>query len=460
MTALTRLPPAEGHGTPGESALARIRHALAPLFPVAEAARWCWPSAVLAGLAVVAGTAVSLGRQGGPGALRTVWAEDGANLLTDALNRSTVDALRTPINGYFHVVTRLLAEVTAFFPVERAAAVMSTAAALTCAVLGLIVYLAASAHVRSVLVRLLLSVPLVLAPVGLGGLGYHGGSVVDNLATLQFPLLYGAFWLVLWAPASRAGRVAVVVVLLLLALSSPLAVIYLPLAAGRLLVRRDPAGIGLLCALLAGAVLQFGGLAAGWTSRAQIGQTRADPLWIGAEYVRWLAPNALLGERWWLATVGHSHWRLALVVAAWLVVGAAVVAGLRRLTAPRWHVAVAAFVTSLVLTGVQLGTLGATADRYLFAPGLLLLAAVALLLVPVRPGWSAAVPAAVLAVLLTVSSVVNWHLVNHRSFARNWYSVVAEARARCAGTGADRVTVTTHTTITGWTVTIPCRRLR
>ncbi|MGE5827964.1 MAG: hypothetical protein ACM30G_06305 [Micromonosporaceae bacterium] len=452
----------------------RLRRILAPLFPEAcEGKRPDSPDAPpvrftparvgLTVLAVLAGTGLSLTRTKGPGALNSVWAEDGKNFLTDALNRGPFDAVTTPFNGYFHLLPRLLAEIAALAPVGWAAAVMSTSAALTAALLAVLVYTAAGAHTRSVLVRLLVAVPLVVAPVGQGGLGGTGGSVINNLATLQFPLLYATFWALLWAPASRTGRGVALSVVLLAALSSPLAVIYLPLAIARVLVRGDITGWTQMGWFIVGAGAQFGGLALGVTSRADIGHTRIDPGWVVLEYGRWLVPNALLGEAWWARAGGHTVAYVALGAVAWLVLAAVAFVVARRLTRPRWHLAAAASAASLAILAVELATLGARADRYLYTPALLLIAALAALLEPadqpvpqLRRPW---LPAAALAVLLVVVGAANWRVENHRARARPWSEVVAGARAECAATHAGSVTAYTHSRNRYWTVRLPCARL-
>lgn len=444
----------------------RLRHSLAPLFPAAPAAPITRARVGLAALAVLAGTGLGLTRTKGPGALNSVWAEDGKNFLSDALNRGPLDAITTPFNGYFHLLPRVLAELAALAPVGWAAAVMSTSAALVAALLAVMVYAAAGPHTRSVLVRLLVAVPLVIAPVGQGGLGGTGGSVINNLATLQFPLLYATFWALLWVPASRAGRVVAVSVVVVTALSSPLAAVYLPLAAARLLVRRDATGASQLTGLLVGAVAQFGGLVLGLTSRSGIGHTRLDPAWVVLEYGRWMVPNALLGEAWWARAGGHTGRYVALGLGAWLVIAAVVLAAVLRLTRPHWHLAAAALAASLALTAVELATLGARADRYLYAPALLLIAALAALLEPVPTGEAAHrlrrpwLPAATLAALLVVVCAANWRVDNHRARARPWSQVVAGARAECATSAAASVTAYTHSRNRYWTVQLPCHRLR
>lgn len=463
---MARRPAGEGAGDPVTAP--NIRDRIRTLFPDPPARAVTCRGVALGVLAVIAGAALGLTRTNGPGALDSVWAEDGKNFLTDALNRTPFDAVTTPFNGYFHLLPRLLAEVAAAFPVGWAAAVMSTSAALVAALLAVLVYLAAGAHLTGPIPRLLVAAPLVVAPVGQGGLGGTGGSVINNLATVQFPLLYAVFWVLLWVPASRTGRFLAVTVVLVTALSSPLAVVFVPLAALRLYARRDPTGWWLLGGLGVGALVQFGGLALGLTTRSQIGHTRLDPVWIGLEYGRWLTPNAVLGEHWFAVTAGHPRRRLALVAAAWLIVAAVAVAARLGLTRPRWPLALTAVAASAAMLAVQLATLGSRADRYLYVPGLLLIVAlVAALNPPNGRGCAGAAalakanwPVAALGGLLIVVCAGNWQVDNHRTRARPWDDVVAGARAECAATGSADVTAYTHSRNRFWTVVFPCRRLR
>ncbi|WP_027341666.1 hypothetical protein [Hamadaea tsunoensis] len=441
---------------------------IAPLFPDTPAAvphAWHWPAGVLL---VLGGAAASLLRVNGHGAWDSIWAQDASVYLSDALTRSPAAALTTPVGGFLPLVPRLLAEVATLFPVEWAAAVASTLAALVTSALALLVYVASSAHLSWRLSRVLVAAPLVLAPIGQGRFGPDSGSVIDNLATLQFPLLYATFWLLLWSPVRIGPRIAAGLVVAGTALTTPYALLLLPLAALRIAVRRDVHGILLAGYLAVGAVLQFVTFAlAGGAG----GTLRPNPVWALGEYARWLVPHTLFGERW---EAQRSPWGYG--IASLTILALALAAALVRLTKPRWQLAIAAATTSVVLASAELMTLGATADRYLYAPGLLLIAALAALLAP-RPDPLALAPAGVLALILAVVSALNWFVPNHRSAARSWAVVVAEARMACdhsdggrlpvdlskvapvgvPETGGGEVSVKTHPS--GWRVTIPCRDL-
>ena len=65
---------------------------------------------------------------------------------------------------------------------------------------GLVAYIASGPHLRSPWLRLLIAAPVCAMP-----LAYT--QVNNDLVTVQFFGLYGAFWTVLWIPGTRAGRI-------------------------------------------------------------------------------------------------------------------------------------------------------------------------------------------------------------------------------------------------------------
>src|SRR5262249_40996438 len=156
---------------------------------------------------------------------------------------------------------------------------LSTEAALVTSVLALVVYLASGAYLGHPALRLLAAVPAALAPAGVGW-------VENNVATLQFPLLYGLFWALLWVPNTTWGRLTGSGVVLFAGCSPRLAVVFAPLALTRLVLRRDWLAWALGGGLAAGITLQLGSVAAGWTDWARIGAPRYDdPLWALGDYL-------------------------------------------------------------------------------------------------------------------------------------------------------------------------------
>ena len=446
---------------------------------------------VVAAAAVAVGTAAGLGRNRGPGVLNTIWAEDGSILLTDALNESTWTALTRSLNGYYITAPRLFAEVATWVPVKWAAVVLAVEAALAVALIALLVYVASGSHLRDPVLRVIVSAPVVVTPVGALFTPHH-------LVTLQFIALYAVFWLLLWEPARRIGKVVAVGFILLTGLSSILTIGLLPLAVFRVVVRRTRYSIALLGALVLGLLVQFGALVLGGASRPGAGSTRPrpDPVWALAESVRWAVPYSVLGQRWMepgitdqngfypthvsIRTMEH----LALGVAAWCIVLAIGLIALRPITKPAWALAAVAAVHSVGLFAIEVMGFGydsksylvpetalIVTDRYLVPACLLLIVTfVALLRPDGRLGrdpatWPAnAWPILMYATLLAVTCVANYRHDNPRSHSVAWTGAVAKARAECLADPA-KSTVEAHVGSRMWgnywpMIVIPCERLR
>jgi hypothetical protein len=445
----------------------------------------------VAGAAVALGTAVGLGRNRGPGALNTVWAEDGSILLTDALNGSTWKALTTPLNGYYITAPRLFGEVASWVPVKWASVVMSFEAALAAALIALLVYVASGAHLRDPVLRVIVSAPVVVAPVGALFTPHH-------LVTLQFIALYAVFWLLLWEPARMVGKVVAVGFILLTGLSSILTLGLLPLAIFRVVARRTRYSIALLATLVLGLLVQFGALLFGAASRSGAGITspRPDPFWAVAEYLLYALPYSVLGQRWMEPGITdqngfypthvyvHTMEHVALGAAAYVIVLAVLFVAIRRITNPMWTLAIVAAGHSLGLFAMEIMGFGYDSDgyfvpettliitdRYLVPAALLLIVAFVALLRPSdRLGrdparWPAnAWPLLMWVTLLVVVTVANYRHDNPRSHAQAWTGAVAKARAECLADPA-KASVDANVGSRMWgnywpKVVIPCDRLR
>jgi hypothetical protein len=380
------------------------------------------------------------------------------------LNKPFHAALTTPFNGYWHFGPRVLAEVASHFPIEWAPGVMSGEAALVTSLLGLVVYLASGAYFKHPALRLLAAVPVVLAPAGIGW-------VENNVATLHFPLLYGLFWALLWWPNIWWGRCAALAIVLTAAFSSPLAIVFVPFAIGRLIIRRDLLGSLLVLGLLGGVGMQFGGQALGNASRAGIGTPRYDPIWAIGDYLEKVVPTAIFGEKWtfdrmdpgicpqFIVSQPREH-AVLVAGAALILVGVVLVA--LRLSRPAWTLAIVAAAHSVMLYSVSIMTLGCAANRYFVAPALLLLTAIAAML---RPRESAeppmdthrlSAPAIVFLTLATVVCIVNLRSDSPRSGSPRWTDLVNVARQQCVQTRAKEVTLAISP---GWFMQLHCTAL-
>lgn len=474
------------------------------IFPVAPAERWTPRRVLLAVVAVLAGTAVSLARTRGPGAFDTMWAEDGNEFYNDALNEHVWDTLFKGLNGYFVVLPRLIAEVAVRFPISWGPAMMSTGAALTTAVFALAAYLGSGAHLRSTALRLLVAAPVVACPTG-------GLSTPNNVATLQFVALYAAFWMLLWTPSTRLGRAFAVTLVLLIGLTTILTIVVIPLALLRLFVVRDRWSLALCGAVFGTVVLQVVSIPLGLNSRHGISEPRLDPVWAIYEFFAWAVPYSIIGERWLAPPINRANClcpvvpavdaRLhgALIILAFLVVVVALFLAFRRVTRPVWGLAVVAGAQSLITLAVEvmsyghayrLGTHNVVVPeqyftpeimmlgtiRYLVPVTLMIIAAITALLVPRRASeaadaavdrgaadrrrrWINAAPVLGYAALVVLICVVNLRPITPRMLVPSWSAELAKSRAECVATGAQAVRLNYGGEWWWPWVTVPCKRL-
>jgi hypothetical protein len=458
------------------------------LFPQSSGAPLTWRRVLAGVLFVIAGAAVSLARTSGPGALNSTWIEDAANFLQDALNQPVLTTLTSPVNGYYEVVPRAVSAVAVAFPVAWAPGIMSAAAAAQYALFGLIAYIASGPHLRSPWLRLLVAVPACLVP-----LGYT--QVNNDLATVQFIALYGLFWLLLWRPATTAGRICAPLIMLGAVLTSILPVFFAPLVAARLVADRSKTAIAVAVCWAAGLLAQLSVQLRGLSNRSN--DLFTSPLWILGNYVTRAVPRAIFGE---LALGGPgANYRGspiplsipnmavhgALVWGACAIVVAVVVIALGKLTAPHWPLAVTALVFSVLLfVGEIVDNWPIVQPRYVIAPALLLYTAIVAMLRPrgvaddassagepgdapsagapataasrgLRPVVVAWTPVTVFALLLAVVVGFNFRVVNTRSESPPWSAVIAAARNTCMKPGmADY-----EYNHLWWHVQIPCSRV-
>jgi hypothetical protein len=438
-----------------------------------------WRQVLCAAAFMIVCAAVSLSRTEGPGSLNTTWIEDAGNFLQDALHEGVMTTLTTQMNGYYDVVPRSITAIAMVFPLKFVPGIMSACAALQYAMFGLIAYIASEPFLRSRWLRLLVAVPVCVIP-----LGYTQAN--NDLATVQFFALYGTFWLLLWRPATRAGRVASPIIMLGITLSSILPLIFAPLVAARLIADRSKHTIILVSCWAAGLVVQWSVQLRGMSNRPANWFT--NPLWVIGNYVTRAVPRAIFGE---IALGGpgvdgrgnarpliipNMAIHNALIWGAWGIVVLAIVLGLTKRTAPDWPLAITALLFSLlVFLGEIVDNLPVVQPRYVIAPALLVYAAIAALLQPRRTAdpprprgtadpppratrsavvsWTAVVT---FAVLLAVTCGFNFRVDNNRSQSPPWTAVVAAAQRTCMKPGMGDY-IYRHA---WWTVKIPCTRVQ
>jgi hypothetical protein len=427
-----------------------------------------WRKILLAFGCLVAATAISLSRTVGPGSLNTVWIEDAKFLLNQGLNMPAWRAISAPISSYYQVPARLITEgALRVFPLSWVPGVMSISAAAQYAMYGLVAYIASGPYLRSPWLRLLIAAPVCAIP-----LAYT--QVNNDLVTVQFFGLYGAFWTVLWIPGTRAGRILSPIVMATVSWTAALSIVFAPLLLARLIVDRSKNTWCLVILWAAGVWLQFSQTILGKGHHNEYGDNGL--FWVLRHYMTRVIPRALFGERslggsgnnyrgdYAPLHVLNAHAHDALIVGAWLIVLVAIAIAAARFTDPNWTLAgVAAVFSVCVFVEEMLINMPVVQARYVVAPALLLYVALVALLrprqAPAATRVSTAVrwlPAAGFAVLLAVAVTLNFRVTNGRTTSPPWTSVVASATSACATTPH----VTAYTFVhEWWWVTIPCDKV-
>lgn len=469
-----RSPGRSGAGTAGSSTARRTwREWVGTLFPQDPARPglahwWYWPA-----IAVVVGAWVSLARVPyGPGVLNTIWAEDGSNFLSDALNRNQLKSILRPINGYFAMVPRALALPASWVPLEWSAAVLTAEAALVTGLMAVAVYLASRQHLRNPLARLIASAPILASPVGEN----IAAAASNNVATLQFAGVYMAMWMVLWVPRRRGAQIAAVLAVLAVSVSTFLAVVLLPLALLRLYARRDRASVAIVASMLIALAANVTILVIGLTHRPYMLPSRWDPIWALRTTAEWALPHSVFG--YGITGKGHQtaepSW---LIPTSWAIVAAFILIAAFHLSRPQWKLAALMGVTAVAFVSGTAMQYGGTELRYVIAPELMLFAALAALTLPRpdRPRWIAWAPLVTLAVGVSLVFAFSYHTLGPRTRElAPWDQSVANARAACradpnagwvyitTGDGSARTVAKDKTphNMWGFPVLVPCDRLR
>ncbi len=387
--------------------------------------------------AVAAMTVASLARQGGAGALDTIYAEDGAIFLSQAVQSSTLETFTTPYAGYLHTVPRLVTELVTLLPPGRYAAGLAVGAALVTALMGWLVFMASGKWFTTLLPRMLVSAVTVVVPVA-------QEELPNSIANLQWPSLYALFWLLLWAPASLGKRVVAIAATALVALSCVISAALWPLAVWQAYRRRDRFSILLAAVLTAGLAGQAFAMLSGGSDRT----TNIDPVHWAPWWAVRAVPPAVIGQRWFGADV-DTRW-LALAGLAWVLLAALVLVAWKRPGGPRLALAGAAAAFSVAVYAVPTILSGIATPRYGAAPAMLLIAALVALLAPEpEAGWRT--PFTLLVVLCAAVWATNLVVPNTRGQGPGWQAELSRAQCRA---GERLIPVTPDGE--GWHVTLPC----
>ena len=400
----------------------------------------------------VLATGMMLARQPGVSALDTMYAEDGAVFLGQALADGPADAITRPYGGYVHVVPRLLAELTAALPVRGAAPALALESAAFVAMLAIVVFRASGGHIRSTAIRAVLALSMVVVPVA-------QEEVLNNIANLHWYLLFASVWVLLWVPTSRWEVLVGGLVLLLTAMSDPLALLLLPLAVARGWALGRPYADGFMVALVGGLAAQLGLTTLGDATRQR--NAVAPKL---LEQVHWYAfyvvGRGIFGSR----AVG----RFGDATSIYLVMVAVLMSAVSGVAAVVLRVRTAAVVGVFAVMSVlfylaPLMLTGSTPSRYTVIPVLLLFSMVATawdgLREPMPKVPRLAIEVVLILVLVTVWSF-NFRVGNRRARGPRWSQEVAVAMARCQDGVLESVDLPiTPAAPDQWWAAVPCDRL-
>jgi len=316
----------------------RVRAILGDLFPVAaEAPAPARGTRALRAVAQVAAVGIAvvllLLRIPGLPSWDTIYAEDYWEFFTQALQQPW--HLFITYNGYWQFLPRLIAQFVLYLPLADASRAFAVIGAFVAACCALFIFHASAGHTRSVKLRVLLALALVLlsaAPM----------EIIDSGVNTPWYLLPVLFWAALWRPRTRTGMAVAAVAAFVAAASNILAVPFAPLLAARLYVLRRPREHAVTLGWLAGCLAQVPFVisgARGGDSRLGTHATPGQSLAFYGHDV--LLPSLGWHLSWWLRSFAGINGATMIVAAA-----LAVVFGVILVTQPRARVFV---VTALVL---------------------------------------------------------------------------------------------------------------
>jgi hypothetical protein len=446
-------------------AIARLRAALDPLFPVApddEPPRPPRPgrrrlSVAIQAAAVCLAAGLLLLRVARVPAWNCAYAEDWGIFLIYAWQHPW--HLFVPYNGYEQLVPRLLGQFASTVPVPDAAAFYAVTGTVIAACCALFVYHASAGFIRFRLLRLTLAAALVLLPIA-------PLELVANGVNTAWYLMAAFFWAVLWRPRSRSGMAVAAILAFLTAASVPVVVAFLPLLAIRVVVLPRLREHAVTAGWLAGLAVQVPVITDSYVNHTQrLSGALAPPAQVFAYYLHTVVLRAL---GW------HLSWRLEAVAGqngATLIIGAflLVVLGWAAITLGRQ---VRLFAATAVLFGFVLMVASTAITSYLvkFPPVLSpvsfeggsrytvtpILALVAAMIIAVdaylRRGAAtrvslaalqprAACAVAVLGLVLTVGWVTDFRYVTQRTTDGPWRPKAEAMLTRCEHSSTGTITV-------------------
>lgn len=421
-----------------------------------------WPNSafssfLLGAVWVLLAAAVGLGRLGSFSAINTLWADDGV-FISQAFGGGVFTHFLDPYNGYLHALPRLLSEAAMLAPLDQIGTVMSVTSALVLGLLSAIVYRTSASIVRSTWGRVLLAVLVVLLPAS-------AWEAANNTANLQWHLLFPCFLVLLSPPPSPVTAAFRSVLTFATGLTSPLAILFVPVAAWNALVLKRLSHRVVPMFLLIGLLVQvLVVLRAGGSAAASSDHLILFPLF-GFRVVASLLVGEWLLEPGWM-TLGWFPGFLGLVLFAAFITYVMLRRDLAYRSAILLLVAYSflLFVFAVLLRGTALvvphGTQILSGSRWVIAPQMFL--ACALIAVVERPGqrfppWAWKTIRSGFLVTIGLSVVFGLVLRTSRSVGPRWHTEISNARRSCLAVGATSAAVPISPP--GWKATVPCEEI-
>jgi hypothetical protein len=394
--------------------------------------------------------------------LDSLWAEDGPDLYQTAMTQNMVTAVASPLSGYVYLVPRLIAEAATVCPVDFAPkifAILSAAVAVGC---GFVVWRASAGQIRSPHLRGALALLVPFAPVS-------GAELIANAANTPWYMLFAAFWVLIWRPATMASSWAGSIFLFATALTTPLVASLAPLAILRGVAIRGRRDGVMLGGFALGLVIQEITLAFNKANDPTIVSSHWDP-YVWREYGERVLGGAFFGldfggEIWtWAA---WAFWALSLFALA-ILVALIVSSGSPRV---RWMGAICValslglFVFETYARDINgalawaAGSYHENGARYSIVPALLLLSALFVQLdaKPLRISsrlWRMARGAALVLIAMAVVTSFGQSGGPARGGSR-WSDSIARAQRHCESAPRDQ-SVDIPSSPQGWSVFLPC----
>ncbi|TMD32539.1 MAG: hypothetical protein E6I94_01270 [Chloroflexi bacterium] len=399
----------------------------------------------------------TLARQTGVPKTSTIWAEDGSVFLQCAYDRSFLDCLVTPYQGYLQLLPRLGGAIASLAPPAQSPLALGWLAALSAAAAAAAITRAVASATGSVLAG-------IVGSTGLGLVWQAGREVLGNLANAHWILLTAAVVVLVCGWIGRRMDRADAALVAFAGLSSGLAPLLAVVALPNVVLRRPGARTILLVAVGA-ALIQ--GVTAIATPREAPGSTPRGLADVASAFDALVVRQGFFGD---LRT--PPGWAVFGAIALLAVIAAAASGRQWRKAAPGLAVVAALVGIGVLVFGASIVLNRTVNPRYAYVPAALAVAALAVAAgvasrrlatggEPVksrRIAAAALVPA--LAVFLAIGFARSFRLEARASSGPDVSQELATAETACTpGSSSVTITISPHPATNLWEVRVPCERL-